>query len=51
MAMNVFFFADETMHKIFLDYGKFNFIQQIPQVIYHKKHYENNNFMFQKYVL
>ena len=34
MAMNVFFFADETMHKIFLDYGKFNFIQQIPQVIY-----------------
>ena len=34
MAMNVFFFADETMHKMFLDYGKFNFIQQIPQVIY-----------------
>ena len=34
MAMNVFFFADETMHKIFLDYGKYNFIQQIPQIIY-----------------
>ena len=34
MAMNVFFFSDSTMHKIFLNYGKFNFIQQIPQIIY-----------------
>ena len=34
MALNVFFFADETMHKMFLDYGKFDFIQQIPQIIY-----------------
>ena len=34
MTMNVFFFADETMHKLFLDYGKYNFIQQIPQIIY-----------------
>ena len=34
MAMNVFFFSDETMHKIFLDYGKYNFIQQIPQILY-----------------
>ena len=34
MAMNVFFFADETMHKMFLNYGKYNFIQQIPQIIY-----------------
>ena len=34
MAMNVFFFSDESMHKIYLNYGKFNFIQQIPQVIY-----------------
>ena len=33
-ALNVFFFADETMHKVFLDYGKFNFLQQIPQIIY-----------------
>ena len=24
MAMNVFFFSDETMHKMFLDYGKYN---------------------------
>ena len=34
MAMNVFFFSDDSMHKIFLDYGKYNFIQQIPQIIY-----------------
>ena len=34
MALNVFFFADETMHKMFLDYGKYNFIQHIPQMIY-----------------
>ena len=34
MAMNVFFFSDETMHKLFLDYGKYNFIQQIPQIVY-----------------
>ena len=34
MAFNVFFFEDETMHKMFLDYGKYNFYQQIPQIIY-----------------
>ena len=34
MALNVFFFSDETMHKMFLDYGKYNFVQQIPQIIY-----------------
>ena len=34
MAMNVFFFSDESMHKLFLNYGKYNFIQQIPQIIY-----------------
>ena len=34
MALNVFFFSDETMHKMFVDYGKYNFVQQIPQIIY-----------------
>ena len=33
-ATNVLFFTDDSMHKIFLDYGKYNFIQQIPQIIY-----------------
>ena len=30
MALNVFFFFDNTMHKLFIDYGKYNFIKQIP---------------------
>ena len=34
MALNVFFFSDESMHKIFLNYGKYDFIQQIPQIVY-----------------
>ena len=34
MAFNVFFFSDDSMHKVFLNYGKYNFIQQIPQIIY-----------------
>ena len=34
MAMNVFFFTDESMHKIFLSYGKYDFVQQIPQIVY-----------------
>ena len=32
MALNVFFFTDESMHKIFLNYGKYDIFQQIPQV-------------------
>ena len=32
MANNVFFFSDETMHKTYLNYGKYNFYQQIPQI-------------------
>ncbi len=32
MAYNVFFFSDETMHKTYLNYGKYNFYQQIPQI-------------------
>ena len=34
MAMNAIFFSDDSMHKIFLNYGKYDFIQQIPQIIY-----------------
>ena len=33
MALNVFFFADETMHQMFLDYGKYNFVLQIVQIV------------------
>ena len=34
MAMNAFFFSDETMHKLFLSYGKYDIFQQIPQIVY-----------------
>ena len=34
LALNVFFFVDKSMHKIFLDYGKYDFIAQIPQILY-----------------
>jgi hypothetical protein len=34
MALNVFFFSDDSMHKLFLNYGKYDFFQQIPQIIY-----------------
>ena len=33
-AINALFFIDDTMHKIYLDGGKFNFIYQLPQIIY-----------------
>ena len=34
MAMNVIFFFDSSMHKIYMDYGKYNFITQVPQILY-----------------
>ena len=34
MAMNALFFTDETMHKLYLTYGKYDFVQQIPQIVY-----------------
>ena len=34
MAMNVFFFTDDSIHKIYLSYGKYDIFQQIPQSIY-----------------
>ena len=33
-AVNALFFNDSTMHKIYEDQGKFNFIYQIPQILY-----------------
>ena len=34
MAMNMYFFSDETMHKMYLDYGEYNFIQQLAQIAF-----------------
>ena len=33
-AVNALFFSDKTMHKIYEDKGEFDFIYQIPQIIY-----------------
>ena len=33
-TVNALFFNDDTMHKILVDKGKFNFIYQLPQIIY-----------------
>ena len=33
-AVNALFFNDDSMHKIYKDQGKFNFIYQIPQILY-----------------
>ena len=34
MAFNVFFFADESMHKIYKSGGKYDFIDQLAQMVY-----------------
>ena len=33
-TVNALFFTDSTMHKIYIDQGRFNFIYQIAQIIY-----------------
>ena len=33
-TINALFFTDETIHKIYEDKGKFNFLYQIPQILY-----------------
>ena len=34
LTINALFFNDETMHKIYIDEGSYNFIYQLPQIIY-----------------
>ena len=34
LTINCFFFSDETMHKIYIDNGDYNFLYQLPQIIY-----------------
>ena len=34
ISVNSLFFNDATMHKIYVDHGSFNFIYQLPQIIY-----------------
>ena len=34
LTINALFFNDETMHKIYKDHGTFDFIYQLPQILY-----------------
>ena len=34
LTVNALFFNDSTMHKIYVDEGTFNFIYQLPQILY-----------------
>ena len=34
LTVNAFFFSDDTMNKIYEDNGAFNFIYQLPQILY-----------------
>ena len=34
LTINALFFNDDTMHKIYEDKGKFNFLYNIPQILY-----------------
>ena len=34
ITVSAMFYSDSTMHKIYVDYGKFDFIYQLPQMIY-----------------
>jgi len=33
-TINAFFFSDDTMHQIYEDNGSFNFLYQLPQILY-----------------
>ena len=34
LTMNALFFSDDSMHKLYIDYGQFDFIYNLPQTIY-----------------
>ena len=34
LTINALYFTDDTMHKIYIDKGKFDFIYNIPQIIF-----------------
>ena len=34
MALNAFFFSGDSMHRLFLNCGTYDFIQKIPQIVY-----------------
>ena len=34
MALNAFFFSDYSIHVLYLNHGKYDFYQQMPQITY-----------------
>ena len=34
LTMNALFFSDDSMHKLYVDYGKFDFVYNLPQTLY-----------------
>ena len=34
MALNVFFFSDDSMNQIYKSYGKWDILQSVPQILY-----------------
>ena len=33
-TINCFFFSDDSMHKLYINFGKYKFINQLPQMLY-----------------
>ena len=48
LSINALFFNDDTMHKIHEDQGEFDFLYQLPQIIYSSllSHFFGNVFNF-----
>ena len=48
LSINALFFNDDTMHKIYEDQGEFDFLYQLPQIIYSSllSHFFGNVFNF-----
>ena len=46
-TINALFFNDDTMHKIYEEKGKFQFLYQLPQIIYSTIISQILNYLFQ----
>jgi hypothetical protein len=48
ISMNALFFSDDSMHKLYIDYGKFDFLYNLPQTIYSSLLTGFLSFLFEK---
>ena len=51
ITMNALFFSDDSMHKLYEDYGKFDFVYNLPQTIYSALISGFLSFLFEKLAL